>query len=63
MLGLYNVTGDVAPVARLGAVGVGAARPVDAITGEAAGRGEDGNLWLPPYAVRWLVDPREDATA
>ena len=37
--------------------------PVDAITGEAAGRGEDGNLWLPPYAVRWLVDPREDATA
>ena len=45
----------LAAVARLGAVGVGLRAPVDAITGEAAGRGEDGNLWLPPYAVRWLA--------
>ncbi|HET7276849.1 MAG TPA: alpha-amylase family protein [Dermatophilaceae bacterium] len=34
---------------------LGAAHLVDALTGDALSWHDDGNVWLPPYAVLWLV--------
>ena len=53
--GLYNVTASWRrwPGDRL--VGLGLADTVDALTGEPARLGDDGNLWLRPYGAAWLV--------
>ncbi|RIJ71004.1 alpha-amylase [Nakamurella silvestris] len=55
LLGLYNVTGEWRPYPLSVLDGLGLGDPVDAITGDTPNRGEDGNLWLPPYAAHWLV--------
>ncbi len=34
---------------------LGAAHLVDALTGDALSWDDDGNVWLPPYAVLWLA--------
>ena len=36
---------------------LGVADSTDAITGAALPWGDDGNVWLPPYAVLWLTTP------
>jgi len=56
MLGLYNVTESWRPwpAYRIGFHGV--ADPVNALSGDSVLPGDDGNLWLPPYAAWWLVD-------
>ena len=58
-VGVYNVTPEPRPWPgwRVGDLGVADAR--DEITGEALPWGDDGNVWLPPYAVLWLTLPRE----
>ena len=58
MVGLYNVTGDWRAWPGRALEEAGLRTPADAITGDPASRGADGHLWLPPYAARWLVDPR-----
>jgi len=57
MLGLYNVTSRWCawPAHRLDELGLGTAW--DALSGSPCPRGGDGDLWLPPYAARWLVEP------
>ncbi len=54
-LGLYNVTGQWRPFpsARLAELGLGGAR--DLLAGWPVRIEADGNVWLPPYASRWLV--------
>ena len=34
---------------------LGAAHHFDALTGDRLAWDDDGNVWLPPYAVLWLV--------
>jgi amylosucrase len=55
MLGLYNVTDGWRPwpSARIAELGLTGAR--DAISGSVPQPGDDGNLWLAPYAVVWLT--------
>lgn len=55
LLELYNVTGTwrAFPGSRLAEYGLVGAR--DALSGDAVFPGPDGNIWLHPYAVRWLV--------
>ncbi|GAB76521.1 amylosucrase [Austwickia chelonae] len=55
MLQLYNVTPDwrFHPGSRLSALGL--TRCVDALTGQEVRPGSDGRVWLPPFAVWWLV--------
>ncbi len=55
LLGLYNVTGDWRPFpsARLAELGLAVAR--DLLGGWQVRIETDGNVWLPPYASRWLV--------
>ena len=55
LLCLYNVTETWRPFpgARLAELGLSVT--TDALTGERPPLGDDGNLWLAPYAVRWLV--------
>ncbi|HWO52412.1 MAG TPA: alpha-amylase, partial [Ornithinibacter sp.] len=57
-VGVYNVTPEPRPWPgwRVGDLGVADAR--DEITGEALPWGDDGNVWLPPYAVLWLTTSR-----
>ncbi|WP_372595284.1 alpha-amylase family protein [Actinotalea sp.] len=54
-LGLYNMTGQWRPFPgdRLADLGLDAAR--DLLAGWRIRIEDDGNLWLPPYASRWLV--------
>ena len=54
-LGLYNMTGDWRPFpgARLAELGLD--RALDLLAGWRIRVEEDGNVWLPPYASRWLV--------
>lgn len=54
-LGLYNVTGTWRPWPghRLAELGLGTA--VDALTGTPATPGDDGLIWLPPFAALWLI--------
>jgi len=54
-LGLYNMTGEWRPfpAERLAALGLAGAR--DLLAGWQVRVEADGNLWLPPYASRWLV--------
>ncbi|WP_395727197.1 alpha-amylase family protein [Nakamurella sp.] len=55
LLELFNVTGSwrAFPGSRLAEYGLVGAR--DALSGEQVFPGPDGNIWLHPYAVRWLV--------
>jgi len=57
-VGLYNVTGTWRsfPGYRLVELGLGSA--VDALTGAPGVLGEDGSIWLGPYAAAWLVAAR-----
>lgn len=54
LLGLYNFTAGWRPypVSELAALGL--ANGIDAITGEAMNRGQDDNIWLPPYGFCWI---------
>lgn len=56
LLELFNVTPDWRPwpVERVRAAGI--AEPWDALTGRPVSAGDDGALWLPPYAALWLVE-------
>ena len=60
-VGVYNVTPEPRPWPgwRVGELGVADAR--DEITGEALPWGDDGNVWLPPYA-RALAHDRPPLT-
>ncbi|MGS0685230.1 alpha-amylase family protein [Nakamurella sp. GG22] len=55
LLELYNVTDDWRPFPgwRLAELGLSGAR--DALSGNIIDAGPDGNVWLHPYAVLWLV--------
>jgi amylosucrase len=55
MLGLYNVTEHYRPwpARRLWELGLRAS--VDTISGTDVEVAGDGNVWLPPYAYRWIV--------
>lgn len=55
-LGLYNVTDQwrAFPASRLLQVGI--SRPFDTLSGHGLKVGADGQVWLSPYAARWLVD-------
>ncbi|QTE29598.1 alpha-amylase family protein [Pengzhenrongella sicca] len=54
-LALYNVTGTWRPWPghRLAELGLGSC--VDAISSEPMTVGDDGMVWLPPFAARWLI--------
>jgi amylosucrase len=56
LLGLYNVTDEYRwfPAHRLGELGI--ERAHDAISDSPVSISADGNVWLPPYAFRWVVD-------
>ena len=56
LLELFNVTPDWRPwpVERVRAAGI--AEPWDALTGRPVSAGDDGALWLSPYAALWLVE-------
>ncbi|MBC7638789.1 MAG: alpha-amylase family protein [Rhodoferax sp.] len=53
MLGLYNMTPDwrAHPADHLESLGA----RWDAITGDVFRPGGDGQVWLPPYAARWII--------
>ncbi len=55
-VGLYNVTDEWRPfpIHRLREEGIG--RPVNALSGHDVTTGEDGLVWLSPYAAWWVVD-------
>ena len=55
LIGVHNVTPDwrMWPGWRVHELGVDAA--VDELSGDRLHWGDDGNVWLPPYAVHWLV--------
>ena len=55
LLGLYNVTGDWRPWPTWRAGDHGLDGACDALTATVVRPGDDGNLWLPPYAAWWLV--------
>jgi amylosucrase len=57
MLGLYNVTASSRPWPAHRLDGLGLSEPVDAIAGARLSVSDDGNVWLPPYAAVWVVDP------
>jgi len=56
MLGLYNVTAQYRPFPGYRLSGLGINRAVDMISETAVAVSGDGNVWLPPYAFRWIVD-------
>ena len=56
MLGLYNVTAEYRPFPGHRLSGLGIDRAVDMISETAVAVSGDGNVWLPPYAFRWIVD-------
>jgi amylosucrase len=56
MLGLYNVTETWRPWPAYRVQQHGVADPINALSGDSVRPGDDGNLWLPPYAAWWLVD-------
>ena len=53
MLGLYNMTPDWRPHPADHLESLGARW--DAITGDVVRPGGDGQVWLPPYAARWII--------
>ena len=55
LLGLYNVTPDWRPWPAWRLTGLGLQNSYDLVAKSNASIGEDGNLWLPPYGVCWLV--------
>jgi amylosucrase len=54
-VGVHNVTPDWRCWPGWRIHELGAAHLVDALTGDALSWHDDGNVWLPPYAVLWLV--------
>jgi amylosucrase len=58
MLALYNVTDDWRPWPWWRLADLGLLPAVDALAGNARmAPGDDGNVWLAPYAAHWLVAP------
>ena len=57
MLALYNVSADWRPWPAHRLDGFGLRGAHEAISGSPVELGQDGNLWLPPYAAWWLVAP------
>ena len=55
-VGLYNVTGEWRAFAHHRLVEVGVEHPYEALGGVVPQPGDDGLLWLPPYAAWWVVD-------
>ena len=58
MVCLYNVTGRARPFRALRLAEVGLGHPWDAVSGHDVTAGDDGFVWLPPYAAWWLIDRR-----
>ena len=60
LLGLYNVTEHwrAWPGERIAEVGLHSAW--DALSGQLVAPGDDGGVWLAPYAALWLVEQPED---
>ncbi len=58
MLGLYNVTGTWRPWPGWRLDELGLRDATDAISRTPMAAADDGNLWLPPYAARWVVGER-----
>lgn len=56
MLGLYNVTEEYRPFPAHRLSGLGIDSAVDTLSDTAVAVSADGNVWLPPYAFRWIVD-------
>ncbi len=56
MLGLYNVTAEYRPFPGYRLSGLGIDRAVDMISDTVVSVSGDGNVWLPPYAFRWIVN-------
>jgi len=54
-LGLYNMTGEWRPFPGDRLAGLGLAGARDVLGGWPVRVEDDGNVWLPPYASRWLV--------
>jgi amylosucrase len=55
-VGLYNVTDRWRPWSAARVAELGLDRPFDALRAQFVEPGDDGNLWLPPYAAWWLVE-------
>lgn len=55
MVCLYNVTHHSRPFSGGRVAELGIDEPFDALSARPVVPGEDGNLWLPPYAAWWLV--------
>ena len=57
-LALYNVTDQWRPFPGWRLEGLGLADAVDQLSGHLVEVADDGNVWLPPHASRWLVPRR-----
>ena len=55
LLGLYNVTDSYRPYPMTELAELGLAAGVDRISGDPVTAEPDGQLWLPPYAARWIT--------
>ncbi len=56
-VGVHNVTPEARPWLGWRVHELGVAGRRDEITGEPLPWGDDGNVWLPPYAALWLTTP------
>jgi amylosucrase len=56
MLGLYNVSSQWRPWPASRLIDLGLTDPIEALSSAPVRRGDDGNIWLPPYAAWWIVD-------
>lgn len=55
MLALYNITDTWRSWPGVRITELGLADGIDQISGQPVRPGDDGNVWLPPYAARWII--------